>query len=68
MAQQGKVGVINENKHLFVTENNLIELMEICEPIDDDEVDRLLLQTETTKFNHLRVKLLEKKEEYVKCL
>jgi len=58
---------IDEKKYLFVTENALIELMDLCEPLDDPEVDLLIEKTEYTRFNHLRVKLLEKKEDYVQC-
>ena len=58
----------DESKHLFVSENALIELMDLCEPLEDKEIDLLLVKTQETKFNHLKVKLLEKREDYVKCL
>lgn len=56
---------VHESKHLFVTENALIELMDLCEPLDDNEINLILEKTKGSKFNHLRVKLLEKKEDYV---
>lgn len=55
----------DENKHIYVSEKALMELMELCEPLDEKEIDDLILKTKNTKFNHLRVHLLEKKEDIV---
>ena len=68
MHKRGINSVVDESKHLFLSENALIELMDLCEPLDDAEIDLLLVKTQDTKFNHLRTKLLEKREDYVKCL
>lgn len=45
-----------------------MDLMDLCEPLDEQEVEDLLEKTKHTRFNQLRVKLLEKKEDYVQCL
>lgn len=58
-------GAEDEDKHLYVSEQALIELLELCEPLEDREVDELLQMTKTTRFNQLRVMLLEKKEDIV---
>jgi hypothetical protein len=42
--------------------------MDLCEPLEDDEIILLIEKTQASKFNHLRVKLLEKNEDYVQCL
>jgi len=55
----------DENKHIYVSENALMELVELCEPLDMAEVDELILKTKNTKFNQLRVQLLERKEDIV---
>lgn len=51
-----------------MSEQALIELLELCEPLEDREVDELLQMMKTTRFNQLRVMLLEKKEDIVQCL
>ena len=56
------------NKHIYVSETALIDLMDLCEPLTEKEVDELLVKTKNTRFNQLRVKLLEKNENYVECL
>jgi len=66
--RSASVKSLDENKHLYVSENALIELLDLCEPLEDDEIENLISKTEYTRFNHLRVKLLEKKEDYVQCL
>jgi hypothetical protein len=38
--------------------------MELCEPLEGEDVDELIELTAFSRFNHLRVKLLEKKEDY----
>ena len=45
-----------------------MDLMDLCEPLDEQDVEVLLEKTKHTRFNQLRVKLLEKKEDYVQCL
>jgi hypothetical protein len=45
-----------------------MELCDLCEPLEDDKIEQLLEKTQYTEFYHLRVKLLEKKEDYVTCL
>ena len=59
---------VDENKLLYVSETALLELMDLCEPLEAEEIDDLIEKTKFTRFNHLRVKLLEKKEDYVVCL
>jgi hypothetical protein len=59
---------MDENKHLYVAEKALVELMELCEPLDNQEVDELLEMTKNSRFNQLRVMLLEKKGDIVQCL
>jgi len=68
MHRRGITAQVDESKHLFVSENALIELMDLCEPLEELEVDLLLVRTQDTKFNHLKVKLLEKRQDYVQCL
>ena len=46
-----------------MTENALIELMNLCEPLTDDQIGQLLAKCDL--FNHLKVALLDKKEEFV---
>lgn len=58
----------DENRHLYVTEKALVELMELCEPLEPQDVDDLLEMTKNTRFNQLRVMLLEKKDDVVQCL
>jgi hypothetical protein len=57
-----------ENRHLYVTEKALVELMELCEPLESSEVDELIEMTKNSRFNQLRVMLLERKEDIVQCL
>lgn len=45
-----------------------MDLLKLCEPLQPDQLEQLLALTEYTRFNHLRVKLLEKKGDYVQCL
>ena len=45
-----------------------MELIELCEPLEDEQIDQLIEKTLYTEFYHLRVKLYEKKEDYVQCL
>ena len=59
---------IDEKRHLYVSENALMELLDLCEPLEDSMIELLLEKTQYTEFYHLRVKLLEKKEDYVTCL
>lgn len=61
----GTQGVKDENRHLYVTEKALVELLELCEPLDTTEVDELLEMTKNSRFNQLRVMLLERKEDLV---
>lgn len=58
----------DEYKHLFAGENALVDLLKLCEPLHAEQIEQLLALTEYTRFNHLRVKLLEKKGDYVRCL
>jgi hypothetical protein len=58
----------DENRYLYVSENALLELLDHCEPIQDEDVDTLIKMTKNTRFNILRVKLLEKKDDLVQCL
>lgn len=60
--------VKDEDKHIYVSEAALLDLMDLCEPLETQEVEDLLEKTKHTRFNQLRVKLLEKKEDYVECL
>lgn len=64
----GKKASVDESKYLSITENALIELMDLCEPLEEEDIELLLEKTAYTRFNHLRVKLLEKREDYVQCL
>jgi hypothetical protein len=59
---------IDEKRHLYVSENALMELLDLCEPLEDEKIEQLLEKTQYTDFYHLRVKLLEKNEDYVTCL
>ena len=45
MNRRGLKYAVDESKHLFVSENALIELMDLCEPLEDHEVDLLLDRT-----------------------
>jgi hypothetical protein len=65
---QASIKIKDENKHIYVSELALMDLMDLCEPLDEQEVEDLLEKTKNTRFNQLRVKLLEKKEDYVQCL
>lgn len=74
MTRRGRMGqvdrmstfnVVDEHKHVFVAENSLVDLLKLCEPVDSEQIEQLLALTEHTRFNHLRVKLLEKKGDYV---
>ena len=65
IAKQENADVTIDNRRMLVSENAILELMDISEPIDDDDLDYLYKLTENTQFNHLKVKLLEGKEEYV---
>lgn len=60
--------VQDEQKHVFVAENSLVDLLKLCEPLRAEQIEQLLALTEHTRFNHLRVKLLEKKGDYARCL
>ena len=31
--------MIDESKHMYVSENALMELIELCEPLEDDQID-----------------------------
>ena len=68
MAKQGQSEEINDAKHMFMVENELIHLLDLSEPIDERDLNKILQLVEDTSFNHLKVKLLEQKEEYVECL
>ena len=58
----------DENRYRYVSENALLELLDHCEPIADNEVNTLIDMTKHTRFNNLRVRLLEKKDDLVQCL
>ena len=60
--------LVDENRYRYVSENALLELLDHCEPIGDKDVDTLLKMTKETRFNNLRVRLLEKKDDLVQCL
>ena len=60
---------VDDDKHMYVAENALIELMKLCEPLSDVQTDILIEKTKNTPFfSHLRVELLNKQEEFVQCL
>ena len=59
-----KKKVIDENKHIKISETVLINLLDLSEPLDDEETEELILKTKNTKFNQLKVKLLEKQEDF----
>lgn len=59
---------IDEQRYIIAGENALIALLKHCEPLSGDQINQLLIMTEYSKFSHLRVKLLEMKGDYVKCL
>ena len=52
---------LSDNKHIELAENVLMELVDHCEPLVSEQIDELLKMTEYSRFNNLRVKLLEKK-------
>lgn len=58
----------DENKDIYISENALMELLDLCEPLNDEEVDTLFQMAKSTKFNQLKVMLLEKKDDIVQCL
>ena len=54
---------------MYLAENALIELMHLCEPLNDEQTQILIEKTKATPFfSHLRVELLNKREEFVQCL
>ena len=59
---------VDENKYVHITENALMELMDLCEPLEEEDIDELIEKTAYSRFNHLRVRLMEKREDYVQCL
>ena len=46
-----KKKVIDENKHIKISETVLINLLDLSEPLDDEETEELILKTKNTKFN-----------------
>jgi len=36
---------VDENKHLYVSETALLELMDLCEPLEAEEIDDLIEKT-----------------------
>lgn len=50
-----------DNRYLQLSENALVELMKLCEPMTTYQIDLLLEKTESTKFSFLRMELLNKK-------
>ena len=55
----------DENRYRYVSEKALEELLDHSEPIDDKEVNTLIEMTKHTRFNNLRVRLLERKDDLV---
>lgn len=40
--RQASFKITDQNKHIYVSENALIELMQLCEPLEDEQIDELL--------------------------
>lgn len=57
--------ILDQEQHIYAGENSLICLLKLCEPLTTSQIDELLSMTEYSRFNHLRVKLLEMKGDYV---
>jgi len=60
--------VPDEYKHFFKCENDLLYLIQKCEPLNEQQLNELLKLANDTSFKQVRVNLLEKKEEYIQCL
>jgi hypothetical protein len=41
----------DENRHIYISETALMELMDYCEPLSDADVDDLIFKTKSTRFN-----------------
>ena len=55
-------------RYIQKTENDFITLLRKCEPLDMGHIDELLSLAEKTSFEQVQLYLLERKEEYIKCL
>ena len=40
-----------ENKMIYISEMALLDLMDLCEPMDDQTIEELCQKVRTTKFN-----------------
>jgi len=63
-----KKSLPEEVRHFVKSEQDLTNLIEMCEPLNADQVKDLLAFAEPTPFNYVKVYLLEKMGDYVKCL
>lgn len=57
--------VPDELKHLIKSENDLITILQKCEPLSEGQINETLSLASETSFNYVRVYLLEKKEDYI---
>ena len=48
LAKQDKTNIIIDDRYMFISENALLDLLEISEPIEDEDVDKLLELVERT--------------------
>lgn len=55
-------------KYILKSEDDLVNILKMCEPLTVIQSFELEQLADNTTLNSIRIYLLEKKEEYVKCL
>jgi len=59
---------VEELRYISKTENDFLNLLRKCEPLENSQIQALLNLAEHTSFEQVLLYLLEKKELYIKCL
>jgi hypothetical protein len=58
-----------EARYVWKSESEIINMLRKCEPLSSEQVSELLEQTEKIKlFEQIQLYLLEKKEDFIRCL
>ena len=55
-------------KHVALSEESIMTLLRLSEPINKDQIDRLVEGITETNFDSIKLMLYEKQENYTKCL
>ena len=54
--------------HVALSEESIMTLLRLSEPIDKDRIDRLVEGITETNFDSIKLMLYEKQENYTRCL